>query len=100
MAAAEDKKEDQTAQPIDEHTCEWAEKVRAIVNEWYRQRAAEAVPSARVHSSEWKGVPWRSVKQLAQIERQIGKMAGRLEDVLMGVGCDFTQPKKLPRKFV
>jgi len=100
MAAAEVKKEDQTAQPVDEPSCAWTEKVHAIVNEWYRQRAAETLQSARDQESDWNGVPWRSVKELAKLERQIGKMAGRLEDVLLGVGCDFTQPKKLPRKFV
>lgn len=86
-----------------ECTCDWYRRVHEIVEEWYKQRSAEVFPPqvAVVHKRVCfapKAASWRETKKKARMLNRLSSLAGRLEDVLLGINCDLE--RKLPKRFI
>jgi len=89
------------AEAAAEPTCDWAERVHQFVNDWYWQRAAELPEVARgAGTMAHATFDWRKIKKQQTACSRLNRMAGRLEDVLMGINCDPKAAKRLPKRFI
>lgn len=91
----------EAAAAAEQPACDWAERVRQIVNDWYWQRAAELPEVTRGNGTmAHASFDWRKIKKQHTACRRLNRMAGRLEDVLMGINCDPKAAKRLPKRFI
>jgi len=82
-------------------TCDWAERVHQFVNDWYWQRAAELPEVTRGSGTTARTTfDWRKIRKQQTATNRLSRMAGRLEDVLMGINCDPKAAKRLPKRFI